>query len=128
MISKHLCSLQNAQPFIFQLICIQLCKCLNCFLKTHNKQLNQYCLYFILFFYPKKVLKNGSGSGQVVDRKLTHKKIDRVTGQPIFASSQKIELELSIVGSGQVKKFWPILPCLVCHHAFRVVAGVKREL
>ena len=33
----------------------------------HNKQLNQYCLYFILFFSKKKVLKNGSshGSGQV---------------------------------------------------------------
>ena len=29
---------------------MHLCKCLNCFLKTHNKKLNQYCLYFILFF------------------------------------------------------------------------------
>ena len=53
LISKNLYSLQNAQPFFFQLICMQLCKCLNCFLKTHNKQLNQYCLNFI-FFNPKK--------------------------------------------------------------------------
>ena len=61
LISKNLYSLQNAQPFIFQLICMQLCKCLNCFLKTHNKQLNQYCLNFIFFNTKKKVLKNGSG-------------------------------------------------------------------
>ena len=59
LISKNLYSLQNAQPFIFQLICMQLCKYFNCFIKAHNKQLNQYCLNFILFFL------NGLGSGRV---------------------------------------------------------------
>ena len=54
LISKNLYSLQNVQPFIFQLICMQLCKCINCFLKAHNKQLNQYCLNFPIFFLPKK--------------------------------------------------------------------------
>ena len=54
LISKNLFSLQNAQPFIFQLICMQLCTCINCFLKTHNKQLNQYCLNFTIFFTQKK--------------------------------------------------------------------------
>ena len=78
LISKNLYSLQNAQPFIFQLICMQLCKCINCFLKTHNKQLNQYCLNFTIFFLPKKksfkkMIRVGSGrwSGRVG---LTHKK------------------------------------------------------
>ena len=64
LISKNLYLLQNAQPFIFQLICIQLCKCINCFLKPHNKQLNQYCLNFTIFFLPKKKkILNGFGSG-----------------------------------------------------------------
>ena len=61
-ISKNLYSLQNAQPFIYQLICMQLCKCINCFTKAHNKQLNQYCLNFTFFFLPKKkVLKKWFG-------------------------------------------------------------------
>ena len=77
LISKNLYSLQNAQPFIFQLICMQLCKCLNCFLKTHNKQLNQYCLNFIFFNPKKKSFKKWFGSS-------------RVTGQSIFASCKKI--------------------------------------
>ena len=67
LISKNLYSLQNAQPFIFQLICMQLCICINCFLKAHNKQLNQYCLNFTIFFTKKKkVLKKwfGFGSGR----------------------------------------------------------------
>ena len=63
LISKNLYLLQNAQPFIFQLVCMQLCKYLNCFLKTHNKQLNQYCLNFTIFFtQKKKYYKNSSGS------------------------------------------------------------------
>ena len=41
------------QPFIFQFICIQLCKTLNCFFKTYNKQLNQYCHNFIIFLHKK---------------------------------------------------------------------------
>ena len=59
-----------SQPFIFQFICIQLCKSLNCFLKTHNKQLNQYCLNFIIIL-KKKIFKkwfgfgSGHGSGRV---------------------------------------------------------------
>ena len=56
LISKNLYSLQNVQPFIFQLICMQLRKCINCFPKAQNKQLNQYCLNFTIF-YQKKVLK-----------------------------------------------------------------------
>ena len=38
---------------------MQLCKYIDCFLKVHNKQLNQYCLYFIffLFFLSKKKVK-----------------------------------------------------------------------
>ena len=45
---------------------MQLGKCINCFLKTHNKQLNQYCLNFTIFTQ-KKFKKNGSsrGSGRV---------------------------------------------------------------
>ena len=62
LISKNLYSLQNAQLFIFQLICMQLYKCINCFLKAHNKQLNQYCLNFIIFFTKKKSFKKWFGS------------------------------------------------------------------
>ena len=81
LIFKNFYSLQNAQPFIFQFICMQLYKCLNWFLKTHNKQLNQYCLYFILFFYQKKVLKNSLG--------WPTKNTSQVTGHLVFASGQK---------------------------------------
>ena len=63
LISKNLYLLQNAQSFIFQLICIQLCKCINCFLKPHNKQLNQYCLNFTIFFFTQKKKKNLNGFG-----------------------------------------------------------------
>ena len=61
MIFKNFYSLQNTQPhaFIFQLICMQLCKCINCFLKIHNKQLNQYCLNFTIT--KKKVFKKWFG-------------------------------------------------------------------
>ena len=65
---------------------MQLCKCLNCFLKTHNKQLNQYL--FIFFTKKKNVLKN------VLDRVgLTHKKLE--LGQKIithFTMSTHISL------------------------------------
>ena len=64
LISINHYSLQIAQSFIFQFICMQLCKCLNCFLKTHNKQLNQYCLnssFFFFFTKKKKGFKNGLG-------------------------------------------------------------------
>ena len=67
LIFKNIYSLQNAQLFFVQLICMQLCKYINCFLKTHNKQLNQYCLNFSIFFTKKKkVLKKwfGFGSGR----------------------------------------------------------------
>ena len=57
LISKNLYSLQNAQPFIFQLICMQLCKYINYFLKPHNKKLNQYCLNFTIFLPKKKSFK-----------------------------------------------------------------------
>ena len=96
MISKNLYSLQNAQPFIFQLICMQLCKCIHCFLKAHNKQLNQYYLnYTTCFTQKKKLVRVGS----------TRKKKTRVesrsayfcfgskksgSGQVFFGSGQKI--------------------------------------
>ena len=54
---------------------MQLCICINCFLKTHNKQLNQYCLNFTSSFFlskKKRVLKklvlDRFGSGQVESR------------------------------------------------------------
>ena len=97
LISKNLYLLQNAQPFIFQSICMQSCKYINYFLKTQNKQLNQYCLNFPIFFLPKKkVLKKwfGFGSGRVDPQKNT----GRVTGQLVFASGQKNRVR---VGSGQ---------------------------
>ena len=100
LISKNLYSVQNAQSFIFQLICMQLCKCINCFLKTHNKQLNQYCLNFTIFFTKKKVFKKkvwvrvGSRVGSGWPAKNT----GRVTGQPVFVSGQKM-------GLGRVRKF-----------------------
>ena len=67
LISKNLYSLQNDQPFIFQLICMQLCKCINYSLKTHNKHLNQYCLNFTIFLPKKKSFKKmvRVGSGRV---------------------------------------------------------------
>ena len=87
LISKNLYSLQNAQPFIFQLICMQLCKCINCFLKAHNKKLNQYCLNFTIFFTKKKSFKKmvrvRVGLGWPA------KNTGRVTGQPVFASGKK---------------------------------------
>ena len=82
-------------------------KCFNCFLKAHNKQLNQYCLNFFFFLPKKKVSKNGSGSSQVG---LTRKKHGRVTGQPVFASSQKNRVQAKYFS---VRIFWPVLPCLV---------------
>ena len=51
---------------------MQLCKCINCFLKAHNKQLNKYCLNFIIFLPPKKkFIKKwfGFGSGWVDPQK-----------------------------------------------------------
>ena len=99
LISKNLYSLQNAQPFIFQFICMQLCKCLNYFLKAHNKQLNQYCLNFIIFLTKKKVLKNGSSHrlGWVGPQKkgwVGLQKKGWVTGQPVFASCRKNRVQV----------------------------------
>ena len=95
LISKNLYSLQNAQPFIFQLICIQLYKCINCFLKTHNKQLNQYCLNFIIFFFTEK--KSFKKMVRVwVELGWPAKNTGRVTGQPVFVSGQKIGFGLGI--------------------------------
>ena len=79
---------------------MQLCKCLNCFLKTHNKQLNQYYLNFIIFFYQKKVLKNALG-------------LSRVTGQTVFILSKKNQVRLNFFESSWVRIFWPVFLCLV---------------
>ena len=101
LISKNLYSLQNAQPFIFQLICMQLCKCINCFLKPHNKQLNQYYHNFCLFFNPKKsFLKNYLDSGQIAGWvRLTYK----IWVNPFLLRVKKIGSGSGIfrVGSGQ---------------------------
>ena len=102
LISKNLYSLQNAQPFIFQLICMQLCKCINCFLQAHNKQLNQYCLNFTIFFTKKKSFKKmvrvrvGSRVGSGWPAQNT----GRVTGQPVFASGKKTGSGRVFFGSG----------------------------
>ena len=80
---------------------MQLCICINCFLKTHNKQLNQYCLNFTSFFFlskKKRVLKklvlDRFGSGQVESRVnpflLWVKKIKFRLGIFRVESSQKI--------------------------------------
>ena len=77
---------------------------LNCFLKAHKKQLNQYCLYFILFLPKKKSFKNGSGSGWVYLQKI------RVGSwvNPFLFQVKKIEFRLGIlrVGSSWVRIFW----------------------
>ena len=76
---------------------MQLYKCLNCFLKPHNKQLNQYCFNFIIFLPKKKVLKNGSGSVELwVGSSLPVKNTSWVMGQPVFTSGQKIIFESGI--------------------------------
>ena len=113
MISKNLYSLQNTQPFIFQLICMQLCKCLNCFLKPHNKQLNQY--YLLLFFTKKEILKNGSG--------WPAKNTGRVTGQPIFTLGQKNQVRVEYF-SRRVRKFLSVLPCLSKSMNFMKIATI----
>ena len=99
LICKNLYSLQNTQPFIFQFICMQLCKYLNCFLKAHNKQLNQYCLnYFVL---PKKSFKKRFGLCWPA------KNTSQVTGQPVFASGKKKKKGSGrlFFRSGWVRKF-----------------------
>ena len=120
LISKNLYSLQNAQPFIFQLICMQLCKCINYFLKAHKKQSNQYCLILLFFFTQKKSFKKmvrvRVRVGSQVRSSWPTKNTGRVTSQPVFASGQKnrvrVEYFSSRVGSSRVRKFWPVLPCL----------------
>ena len=93
LISKNLYSLQEAQPFIFQLICMQLCKCINCFLQAHNKQLNQYCLNFTIFFTKKIMVWVRVG--------LTSKKHGSGHGSTCFCfGSKKI-----VFGSSRVRKF-----------------------
>ena len=102
LISKNLYLLQNAQPFIFQLICMQSCKYINCFLKAHNKQLNQYCLNFIFFFFKqkKKVLKKWFGLGSSrVDLKKTW--IGLWVNPFCFGSKNGFGSGIFWVGSGQ---------------------------
>ena len=121
LISKNPYSLQNAQPFIFQLICMQLYKCLNCFLKAHNKQLNQHCLNFIFLFYQKKSFKKWFG----VRSGWPAKNMGRVMSQPVLLRVKKIEFGSGIfqVESDWVRKFWPVLPCL--HEALLLLHSIK---
>ena len=90
------------QPFIFQFICMQLCKGLSCFLKAHNKQLNKYCLNF--FFIPqKKSFKKlfGSQVGLTSQNESGHESTCFCFGSKKFW-----------VKSGQVNKLRHVLPCL----------------
>ena len=121
MISKNLYSLQNAQPFIFQLICMQLYKYLNCFLKTHKKQLNQYCLNFF-FFTKKKFLKKWFrfGSGRVELSLKKHGSGHRLTR---FVSDKKKKIEFgSNIFRARSENFNPF-----CHVYFRVLNLLFRE-
>ena len=101
------------QPLIFQFICMQLCKNHNCFLKIHSKQLNQYCCNFIIFYHNKNVLKNGLGCG--LGRGLScvdlQKKESRVN---LFL----LWVKKIVLGSGQVRKFWSVLPYLILTYYF----------
>ena len=85
---------------------MQLCKCLDCFLKAHNKQINLYCLLF--FLTKKNSFKKWFRFvfGSWVELSWPAKNAGQVTGQPIFASGQKKGFRL-----GRVKKFQPIFPC-----------------
>ena len=70
---------------------MQLCKCINFFLKTHNKQINQYCLNFTIFFTQKKSLKKmvRVQVESCVGLGWPAKNIGRITGQPVFALGKK---------------------------------------
>ena len=70
---------------------MQLCKCINFFLKTHNKQINQYCLNFTIFFTQKKSFKKmvGVQVESCVGSGWPAKNTGRIMGQPVFASGQK---------------------------------------
>lgn len=121
--SKNLYSLLMLQPFIFQIICLQLCKGLNYFLKTYNKKLNQYCLSFIVFLAKKKKksFKYGSGHGLgQVD--LQKNRSSHGSTHICFGSTN---LNLDQVFSGQVSKFWPILLCLICNVYSKKVSTLK---
>ena len=64
---------------------------------------------FYFIFTKKKSFKKWFGSGWL------SKNTGRVTGQPVFASGQKIGFGSSIfwVGLGRIRQFWPVLPYLV---------------
>ena len=94
---------------------MQLCKCINFFLKTHNKQINQYCLNFTIFFTQKKKFKkNGWGSSRVVCRVgLTRKKHGSDHGSTRFCfRSKKSSSSRVFFWLGWVRKFLPVLSCL----------------
>ena len=111
LIFKFFYSLQNAQLFIFQLICIQLCKCLNCFLKALNKKLNQQRLNFIIFFLPKKSFKKLFGFKSSHEQGQVDSQKSRVESRvnPFLLQIKKIGFGLGIFRVGS-KKFDPF-----CH-------------
>ena len=92
---------------------MQLCIYINCFIKTHNKQLNQYCLNFTIFLPKKESFKKmvwvwvGSrvGSGH---------------GSTRFCFGSKMNSGRVFFGSGRVglEKFWAVLPCLPTFERF----------
>ena len=103
---------------------MQLCICINCFLKTHNKQLNQYCLNFNIFFTKKKSFKKmvrvrvwiGSqvGSGWLAITPIE----SRVNPFLLWAKKNKFESGIFRVGLGWVRRLWPVLPCLLNSHDY----------
>ena len=131
LISKNLYSLQNTQLFIFQLICMQLCKCINYFLKAHEKQSNQYCFNFTIFLYPKKkVLKKWFRFGPSrglggVDRK-KHGSSHRSTC--FCFRLKKSGLDQVFFGLGRIRIFWPILPCQHMHQSKYIILKFVKEV
>ena len=121
MISKNLYSLQNAQPFIFQLICMQLCNRINCFLKAHNKQLNQYYLNFTIFLPKNKVFKKwfGFGSGRVDPQKT--RVGSRVNSFLLRVKKNRVRVEY-FLGQVRSENSNPF-----CHVYFRVLNLLFRE-
>ena len=77
---------------------------INCFLKAHNKQLNQYCLNFI-FFYPKiKSFKKlfGFRSGRRLGRVDPQKhRLDHESTR-FCVKSKKIKFESNFSGPSRV--------------------------
>ena len=84
---------------------MQLCKCLNCFLKIHKKQLNQYYPFFYFFFLPKKKgFKKWLGSGCRSSQVDPQKTQVRSQVNPFLLWIKKIRFMLGIFRVGSDRK------------------------